>query len=309
MLTSVIPVYNGEAYLAETLDSLARQSRLPDRLVILDNCSTDATPDIAQKCRLHSRLEYRRNETNIGGPNNFNRALDLAEETDYLHIISADDLVEPGFFARLLPTIDDVNGRAMAFSGLTFIDEQGAVLKTCAASAGRPRTLSRNRFLRRQAELRHVYCQSVVLKTARMPSPVRYRTDWRQAADVVLFSEWAVLCNRIVEVREPLCRYRIHPVSTTSGNLSSLEAWVLEEWRAMQRVAALIDEAWPVRWLRRQRLKCIFAARSRVKMSQVGQTQPAYAREIGERARATVGEIPWRLGGAAVRVRDYWRRG
>lgn len=309
MLTSVIPVYNGAAYLAETLESLARQTRAPDRLVILDNCSTDATPEIVRCCRGLPMLEYRRNETNIGGPNNFNRALELAGETDLLHIISADDLVEPEFFARLIPRVEDVEGRAMAFSGLTFIDATGAVMKPRGGRSPRGwRTLSRRRFLRRQAELRHVYCQSVVLKTARLPSPVRYRTDWLQAADVVLFSEWALHCSRIVEVREPLCRYRVHPVSATGSNITNLEAWVLEEWRAMRAVSDLLGGTGPGRQLFELKLKCIFAARSRVKMGVVGQAQPAYAREIAERVRATVGEIPWRIGCAAVKLREYCRR-
>ena len=77
----------------------------------------------------------------------------------------------------------------------------------------------------------------------------------------------------------------------------------------MQRVAALIDEPRIARLLRNLKLKCIFAARSRVKMSVVGHAQPAYAREIAERVRATVGEIPWRLGCAAVKLREFCRRG
>ena len=35
--------YNGSAYVAEQLDSFARQTRLPDELVICDDCSTDDT--------------------------------------------------------------------------------------------------------------------------------------------------------------------------------------------------------------------------------------------------------------------------
>lgn len=309
MLTSVIPVYNGEAYLAETLESIACQTRPPDRLFILDNCSTDATPEIVRRCRLFPKLEYRRNEMNVGGPENFNRALGFARETEYLHIISADDLVEPEFFARLIPRVENAAGRAMVFSGLTFIDETGAVMKRYRVrTKGGWRKLSRRRFLRHQAELRHVYCQSVVLKTNRLPSPVRYRTDWRQAADVVLFSEWALHCSRIVQVMEPLCRYRVHPVSATGTNIENLEAWVLEEWRAMRLVSDLRGGNLLDRQFLELKLKCIFAARSRVKMAVVGPTRPDYAREIGQRTKAIVGEIPWRLGCAAVTMRDcFWR--
>ena len=47
-LLTVIPVYNGEPFIAQTLESLARQRLRPDRVVVLDNCSTDRTPEIVK---------------------------------------------------------------------------------------------------------------------------------------------------------------------------------------------------------------------------------------------------------------------
>ena len=48
-LTTVIPVRNGERFLPETLDFLARQQRRPDRVVVLDNQSTDSTPELVRR--------------------------------------------------------------------------------------------------------------------------------------------------------------------------------------------------------------------------------------------------------------------
>ena len=41
----LISTYNGSMFLREHLDSLLAQTRLPDRIVICDDCSTDDTPD------------------------------------------------------------------------------------------------------------------------------------------------------------------------------------------------------------------------------------------------------------------------
>ena len=48
-VTTVIPVYNGEKFLRPTLESIAKQSKRPDRLVLLDNCSTDGTEKIIRE--------------------------------------------------------------------------------------------------------------------------------------------------------------------------------------------------------------------------------------------------------------------
>ena len=48
-LVTVIPVYNGERFLRATLESVAAQTRRPDRVIIQDNCSTDGTAAIAKE--------------------------------------------------------------------------------------------------------------------------------------------------------------------------------------------------------------------------------------------------------------------
>ena len=304
VLTTGIPVFNGEKYIRAALESLHAQTRPPDRVVVFDNCSTDKTREVVEAFKGLKDLELRTSSRNIGGLPNFNRTLELASQTDYLHILSCDDLIKPDFYSRLTSALDPVLGQAMAFSRLSIIDESGKIVSEEFASK-KPslRVWAIPKFLARQSELRHVYCQSVLLKTVRKPSPVNFETDWLQAADVVFFAEWARLTGLVVEIQEPLCLFRVHSGSFTSGNMFHLDRWVMEEWRAMQRVAALIDEPRIARLLRNLKLKCIFAARSRVKMSVVGHAQTAYAREIAERVRATVGEIPWRLGSAALKLR------
>ncbi len=311
-LTTVIPAYNAERFIGETLASVAAQTHLPDRLVILDNCSTDDTPKIIEAFQnRHSSLncEFRRNETNIGGTANFNKAFGFASETDFLHVLSADDLIQPRFFETLLPLLDEIQGRGLAHCALEFIDESGQPLPPLPSRRpGTPKTLTTRQFLRRQSELRHVYCQSVILRTARQPMPIHLRPDWRLAADVVFFSEWATYCERIVVVPEPLCRYRVHSSSTTGGVMHQLDAWVLEEWRAMRVVADLMELRGASRWLHHQKQKCIFAARSRVKMQQMKASHPGYAEEIKRASREITGPLHWKLGSLAVAVRDVFQR-
>lgn len=69
--------YNGSAYLDEQLGSIARQSRLPDELVICDDASTDATLGIARAfaSRVPFRVSVVESARNLGTTKNFERAI------------------------------------------------------------------------------------------------------------------------------------------------------------------------------------------------------------------------------------------
>src|SRR5688500_7627492 len=78
LLSIALPVYNGERYLRETLDSLLNQSFADYELVIVDNASTDATEAIAREyADGDGRITYHRNPENVGAARNFNAAFEM----------------------------------------------------------------------------------------------------------------------------------------------------------------------------------------------------------------------------------------
>ncbi len=308
ILTSVIPVYNGEKFLLQALDLLARQTRRPDRVIILDNCSTDSTGTLARQYQ-DLPCEYQKNSTNIGLIGNLNRALEFASETDYLHILPVDDRIESNFFARLLPLLEPVTGRALAFCVTDIFNENGQRLtppQNVSQMAGKPWPLKP--FLARQADLNTICCPAVILKTNRESAPCQFRSDLPQAQDVVFYAAWAQHCVRLMEWPEALCVHLHHSASITQRHMSevsSLNSYVLDEWKVMTIVAALIHENGFARWLRLQKLKCLFAARSRVKMKIIMTYNSEYAQAIRRTVRAN-GHLHWMLGSLAVLLRD-WR--
>ena len=107
-ITVIIPVYNGALYLAESVDSVRRQTCPPGRIVLVDDGSTDATPGIAEAmCRDgHApRVDYVRQD-NAGPAAAINRGAAMVE-SPLLATQSADDIWVPQKIAWQLKTLAD----------------------------------------------------------------------------------------------------------------------------------------------------------------------------------------------------------
>jgi glycosyltransferase involved in cell wall biosynthesis len=96
-----IPVYNGEAFVREAIASaLAQQGVDSIEVLIVDNASTDRTPEIVASFT-DARVRYHRNDANLGAVPNFNRAIALAQG-EYVKILCADDVIYPTCVAKQL---------------------------------------------------------------------------------------------------------------------------------------------------------------------------------------------------------------
>jgi glycosyltransferase involved in cell wall biosynthesis len=98
-----MPVYNGEAYIREAIESLLAQTFTDFELVISDNASTDATPAI---CRTYadqdSRVRYLRQSSNLGAAQNFRFVLQAARESEYFMWAACDDTWSKNWIESLL---------------------------------------------------------------------------------------------------------------------------------------------------------------------------------------------------------------
>lgn len=101
-----MPVYNGADYIREAITSHLTQDFGDFELVVSDNCSTDATADIVNElAAADSRVTYTRNDTNIGGPANFNRLFRLTSG-ELFRWAAADDRIEPGYLSQVISMMD-----------------------------------------------------------------------------------------------------------------------------------------------------------------------------------------------------------
>lgn len=88
--------YNGEKYIKKQLDSFLAQVRLPDELIITDDCSTDSTEEIVKTFAESAPFPviFNRNEKNLGYCGNFNAAL-MKTTGDLVFLSDQDDVWFP----------------------------------------------------------------------------------------------------------------------------------------------------------------------------------------------------------------------
>jgi len=128
-LTIGLPVYNGENYLAESLDDLLAQSFTDFELVISDNASTDGTEKICREyASRDSRIRYIRQPANIGAAPNHNFLIGQARG-ELFKWAAHDDLFAPDLVARCVETLDANPDAVLAHAYMAIVDEAGKVIQ------------------------------------------------------------------------------------------------------------------------------------------------------------------------------------
>jgi len=220
-LTVGLPVYNGERFLAEALDSVLGQTYGDFRLVISDNGSTDATEAI---CRGYAtrdpRVAYLRHEVNRGASWNFNHVFEHCD-TPFFRWVAADDLFPPTCFARCAEVLAAApSSVAMCYPKTLIVDADGN--PTGAYDDNLDLRLSRphariHRIIRTIVQANPLFglIRSDALRATRMHGSY-------PSADWVLIAEIA-LAGEVWELPERLFYRRLHGATSRVSNPSPEE--------------------------------------------------------------------------------------
>lgn len=124
-----LPVYNGERYLEEAVQSVLDQDFTDFELIIRDNASTDGTQSICERfAKEDDRVRYIRNPSNVGAAPNFNALVDDARG-QYFQWMAHDDLLLPQFLSECLEALQREPDAVLACPTVTVIDSQGSVVE------------------------------------------------------------------------------------------------------------------------------------------------------------------------------------
>lgn len=120
-----VPVFNEATYLAMTLDCLLAQDYPNLEIVICDNASTDASPEIcARTADRDPRVRVLRAEANLGATANFQRCLDEAIG-DFFMWAGGHDLWSPNYVSQCVAALDAHPTAVIAVPESNWIDEHG----------------------------------------------------------------------------------------------------------------------------------------------------------------------------------------
>jgi len=136
LISVVLPVYNGAKYLRESIDSVLTQTYANWELIIVDDCSSDETPDIAREyAKKDGRIRYYRNEANLRLPRNLNKGFSLTKG-DYLTWTSDDNRYRPDALEKMICALQENTHAQLVYASYDVIDENDDLVETYIAKKG-----------------------------------------------------------------------------------------------------------------------------------------------------------------------------
>ncbi|MBL0048742.1 MAG: glycosyltransferase family 2 protein [Bacteroidetes bacterium] len=229
-----IPSYNGEKYLRECLDSCLNQTLPAKEILVVDDGSSDQTPEIVKAYQLrHPHIKYYQNEKNLGLVGNWNRCIDLARE-EWIKFVFQDDYLSLNCLEKFCAQITDTS--FLLVSKRSFILPENVSKKLSTYYKSEVRTfenthpiiikqyISANEISRLAVEnicLNFIGEPSLTLFKKSIVNEVGYfNADLAQICDLE-FLQRVGTRHGITYIPEKLCHFRIHSDSTTSSNLGS----------------------------------------------------------------------------------------
>jgi glycosyltransferase involved in cell wall biosynthesis len=208
-VTVLMPVYNGEKYLREAIDSILNQTFTDFELLIINDGSTDESQKIIESYN-DKRIRLVNNETNLKLIETLNKGLKLAKG-EYIARMDCDDIAMPDRFKTQVDYMDSHKDVGVC----------GSYIKTFI-TGNKPRT---RKLYTDSNEIRCTYlfwgCMahpSVMLKKKLFSdNNLEYSKDFIHAEDYELWSRCLKLFN-ITNLPVPLLMYRVHKNSIGNAN-------------------------------------------------------------------------------------------
>lgn len=128
-ISVALAVYNGERFLQQQLESLENQTLKPRELVVVDDCSSDASIKIIDNFPSTFEKKIYRNEKNEGVIRSFRKAT-ASTTGKYIALCDQDDIWLPNKLQLSLQKIKecDENKASIVFTDLKVIDDEGKVI-------------------------------------------------------------------------------------------------------------------------------------------------------------------------------------
>ena len=127
-ISVVMPAYNAEKTIAESIETVLKQTHENIELIIVDDASIDGTASIINTyARKNPQIRILRNTKNIGVAETRNKGIEAAK-SDWIALLDSDDLWEPDKLERQIVLAYQEQAE-IVYCSYDFIDEQGTSIK------------------------------------------------------------------------------------------------------------------------------------------------------------------------------------
>ncbi len=212
----IIPCYNAERFIAETIQSVINQSYTEWELIIIDDGSTDKSNTVIKTFLSDSRIKYfHQNNQGVSAARNSGINYSLGK---YIAFLDADDVWEPTNLEKKIEYLENNIEYDWIFSDMYYADEN--LKKTRVAPTGSDTNILAN-ILIWEGEVVPGPCSNIITRRKCIDKGILFDTHLTTAADQDYCIQLAK-SFRGKHLPQPLWTYRVMPTSM-SRNLNVME--------------------------------------------------------------------------------------
>jgi|SRR5579859_7120728 len=232
-VTLLIPCYNYGRYIPQALGSLLGQTLADLELIVIDDASTDNTPEVLARYSDDPRVRVVRHTTNQRHIASYNEGLAMARGT-YIGIVSADDYCLRGdALERQVAIFENNPTVGMVYSAHSMLDPDGSL--TIVAHGDRDAVRPGLDEFRSLLWGNYILHSGTLLRRDVLDALGPYDAELPQSGDWDFWLRASAISD-VGYIAEPLYVYRLHPTNMQSKGISP-------EQQAMQNVRTL-DKAY-----------------------------------------------------------------
>jgi glycosyltransferase involved in cell wall biosynthesis len=200
LVSIVIPSYNHAAYLRQAIDSILAQDYPRIELIVIDDGSTDGSPDILRGYGSQFHWDVQANQGQVA---TLNRGW-LMSRGEILGYLSADDVLLPGAVNAAVRYLEDHRDAVLAYCDFNLIDPQSAVVRRVRAPDFD--------YRRMVVELECPPGPGAFFRRTAFEKAGTWNPHFKQMLD---YEYWLRLGlhGRFVRIPQVLAAYRVHPGS------------------------------------------------------------------------------------------------
>lgn len=222
----IMPAYNAEKYIAEAIDSILNQTFADFEFIIIDDGSKDNTVEIV-KSYSDKRIRFYQNEHNMGVAATLNRGIELATG-EYIARMDSDDISLPERFEKQIYVLDNDKKIAVCAGNAIVFSKESQYITQLPL---KDREIKYNLFISSP----FVHPSVMIRKSVLDSSNIRYESEFDGREDYRMWMKISLLDYKLLNIDEPVLKYRIHTGQVTQkkdlsqiAKHTKLKKWYLD---------------------------------------------------------------------------------